>query len=684
MTTDDGHAQANWEDGLDSDSASRILAALDEEEQAQAGVEEMPTFPGYCVDRLIGEGGSGRVYHAHRQGSDRPVAIKALRRRFANDQRSGRAWRELHVLSQLRLPAVPAVLDYGVHDDRLYFVTDFVSGLDLALHCAENDLGLSERVELLIATAEAVQSLHEHGVIHRDIKPSNILVNPLGQVVIIDLGVASLLTDDVTETLVEDGVPLGSPAFMAPEQADGRRGAISTRSDVYGLGATAYMILLGDTPHEMADTIAESIRRVAQEAPRDPQELERSFPRALAAVLLKAVSHQARERYGSAREFAEDLRRWQKGEPVLARGRSPWRSAVGWSARHPILVPAAIGLLIAASLIGSAALTSWRLMSLPAEASISFDGSSVRVLSVAGKELRVWDARMPNRIVFAEIVKRHPKLGGGRVLLLGLSKGGYNIDLFGEVVCFELDDLEKPAWSSADNLHLPELLEYTLLTPAEPDAFVLRHLFLEDVFPERPGLEIITSSRHSPYSASVIRVYDLAGEVLYEVWNDGHLSDLQWVPGSRMLVAAGKNSDGRWDERQGEEKARTAIYPTVFFAVKPQVQSRIDVLSWPGFEGTTEAAWYYCLLPSSVSDFIAGGKCESVESPNKGFDAMHEVQASIITTTSSSAGFNWVINAEDGQIVHSYETASWDQEPELPPISEVRLGALPARKTARK
>ncbi len=676
--------EPHWADELDVESASRIVEALEEglameNEEGEAGGEP-GLFPGYRVDRPIGEGGAGMVYRAFREGSDRPVAIKQLRTRFRRGAKTERAWRELQVLSQLRLPAVPAVLDYGVAEGRLYVVTEFVKGLNLDEHCEEGSLDVRSRVELLARTAEAVQSLHEHGVIHRDLKPSNILINPHGQPMIIDLGVASLLTDDVTETLVDEGVPIGSPAFMSPEQASGRRDSISTRSDVYGLGATAYVVLTGEPPHEMAETIAESVRRVSQDPARDPRVIWRSLPSDLAAVLSKAVAHEPGGRYATAQAFADDLRRWLRGEAVLAKGRSAWARATAWAGRHPLLVTTALSLGIAATLIGSSFVTRWWLRRVPVHAVISPDGSTVGIYSASGELLREWDAHVEGRIIFADILRRPRELGGGRVLLLGLQEDRTSSEEFGHLVCYHVSELQTPAWSSVGTIHLPPML-LPALEGTTQEAYLLRAVFLEEIFPERPGPEIVAVHQHTPYTPSVIRVYDLAGAVLYEVWNDGHISDVHWVPGPRLLVAVGKNSDGRWDERGAEPQG--AVYPTVVFAVQPQISGEPQVLCWPGFEGTTQAAWYWCLWPPEISAFLAGGGHEFVEAPNRQYDPRNTVQFSITTTTKSYAGYNWILDAA-GDVVAEYETAAWAQEAALPPIDALELRELPPRTKPRE
>src|SRR5204863_9833043 len=138
-------------------------------------------------------------------------------------------------------------------------------------------------VALLAKVADAVQTLHEHGVIHRDLKPANILIDRRGEPVLVDLGLART-ENDLSVTLTGDG-PLGTIAFMSPEQARGEQTKISTRSDVYSLGATAYLLLTGQTPHNLAVPLHEAIRRITTESGRPPHRLDSSLPKPLAAIL---------------------------------------------------------------------------------------------------------------------------------------------------------------------------------------------------------------------------------------------------------------------------------------------------------------------------------------------------------------------------------------------------------------
>ena len=337
-------------------AARRLYGALVQEEARAAN---LPHLEGYVLSRLLGRGGGGVVYLGHRAGSDRRLTIKVLEKPLDGSPGAKRAWRELDMLTQLRLSCTPRVHDYGVHEGKMYIATEHVVGLTLVEHCRANNLTLRQRVELLARVAEAVATIHERGVIHRDLKPDNVLIDSGGQPVIIDLGIAFLLGADVTEPLTADGVSIGTPAFMSPEQARGERAAISTRSDVYSLGATACRILTGETPHDLGNSsLLEAIQKVGHERPRYPRALDPTLPKPLAAVLARALSPTPEDRYASAADLGGDLRRWLRGEPI-GWTRPPVRSRLRyWVRRNPRLAIAcsvALVALIAAIFMGAMA-----------------------------------------------------------------------------------------------------------------------------------------------------------------------------------------------------------------------------------------------------------------------------------------------------------------------------------------
>ncbi|MCH7601536.1 MAG: serine/threonine protein kinase [Planctomycetes bacterium] len=587
--------QNSEEPHLHPKAAAEILAALDRVEGEDQDSNDLPRIDGFQIAQRIASGGGGTVYLAFREHSDQPLAIKVMHPRLGKTNASKRAWRELDFLREIRHASIPRLLDHGESDGHIYLVTEFIDGTPLDRYCTSHELDLRKRVDLLARAADIVQSLHEHGVIHRDIKPGNILIDPDENPVLIDLGIATLFDIRDLETLTLVGEPIGSPVCMSPEQARGERESISTRSDVYGLGATGYLLLTGQPPHDVDVPLHEVARRIGNDEPRDPLSLKPSLPRALVAILRKSVSRDAKDRYASAAEFAEDLRRWLRREPVEAQDISRFRRLVRVIIRHPIVSTTTTSILIAGlSLLMTWLAVGW-LNAKPASVHVDpIDRSWVRVNSYSGRVLREWNPGLRNGVMLAQIVERAEELGGGRVLVL-CQKATPNYDAQSQLYLYDLDDLDEPFFSSGTGppqINMPEPISII-----KGEMFAPGWAFVVDVFAESPGPEIVVNHTHVLYSANVLRIYSLTGEILYEYWHDGGLLSALWIPESGQMVVTAFNSENNWGGR-GFSGVKYAPYPLVVYAVKPQY--RVLHHAWiktPGGLGTLEPLWYTCLQP---------------------------------------------------------------------------------------
>jgi hypothetical protein len=654
------------------DAASRILAILAQPESPQ----DLPRVPGYTVVAHLGVGGGGEVYRGFREGSDRPVAIKLLKRARSPEQQ-GRAWRELELLSQLRLPAVPAVFDYGLCGRQLYIVSHFVDGQMLDEHTEK--LPLRQCVELLCRVTEAVQSVNERGIIHRDLKPSNVLVDSAGQPVIIDFGIATLLASDVFETLTHEGTPVGTPAFMAPEQARGERHRISTRTDVYGLAATAYAILTRQPPHDTSTTLHEAVRRVAQDPPRNPRELDASLPKPLAAVLFKGVSQAPEDRYASAGDFGADLRRWLRGEPVLASGGSRWLRTARWALRHPLAATTALCLFIMASTLAATGLSLWYLNIRPDRVVVdTHDRSWARLLTVTGRPVRSWDTEQPEGIAGAVVLERGAEYGGGKLVAVAFGpevSRSSNIERqwAGKMCVFDAAHPREHLWTS--HVQLPVQLRYATPVPPEKDEFRPRLLAAEDIFPEAqsPGKELVLVSWNRPYSPACVQVYSQDGRTLFEAWHDGQISSIHWMHTERVLVLAGCDSDGTWVDRGYRVEAN---YPRIVFAIRPRVGEVGTVYAPEGRRGARPPLWYVALLPAQLDSTLEGAI--ALGSPYLGLDGGSHVRVSILgANTTRPTGLSWVLD-KNGAVKETVIDAGWSDQG-LPSPDRFVFGKPPPR-----
>lgn len=590
------HEPGNLAIDLTPESAGRLLRLAEATDEYQSSQE--PPIPGYRVLGLLGEGGAGRVYLAQREGAPDLVALKVFRTRLDTEERQRRAWREIDLLSTLRLPCVPRIVGWGVDDGTPWIASEFIEGQHL--DDAARRIDRRARVALLARVAEAVQEVHARGIIHRDLKPTNVLVTDRGDPVIIDFGLAAEGGAPV-QTL--DDTPRGTLGFMAPEQARGERYAITTRTDVFALGATAMLLLTGQGPHAPPTTLHEGLRCAADEPARDPRTIDPSLDRALSAVLAKAVAFAPEDRYVSAAEFAADLRRWLVGEPVAARPAGSWLRFARWIGRHPIAATAsACATMVALTLGGTAGYLAWWNAQHRTPARIEFtmgQSKSVQIISRSG----VWWGAVEvesGSVADAQLV---PGAGedGVPLLLVGTIQGdatgareimplrAFSLGSEGPALQWKAGPEAYPAWAKEE--YAGESREAT---------FTCRAIRVADVFPERDGPEVVAVFQHTPYSQTMIAVLTLEGERLFDVWHDGHVYGIVWDDASGLLICAGVNSDGEWKDRMTEKRPVHADqHPPVLFAVRPREGEHGKDIR-PGHpRATADAVWYRCLQPSA-------------------------------------------------------------------------------------
>ncbi len=418
-------------------------AALDRAEQAVRQIlahpesedssDLPPTIGGFEILRRLGSGGMGTVYLARRRGDglDRDVALKVVGRTGEEPARE-RFRAEQRILSRLEHPNVARLYEAGIDEHGApYFVMEYVDGLTIDDYADQEGLTLEERVRLVRQLADALAYAHRNLIVHRDVKPSNILVTADGIVKLLDFGVAKLLEaepDRDHPPLTRPGAPLLTPEYASPEQIRGE--PVTTAADVYATGVLLYELLTGVRPYEFTSRSPVHIEAVisgteprrpsaavtgagarAAEARRSvPSKLARSLSGDLDWVLLKALRKEPEARYGSIQELSEDLDRYLRGQPVLARRPTPWyrtRRFVGRN-RGPV---AAVGLIIASLTLGLAG-TRWQADRATREAE---QASRVKELVVGLFEGVAPDVAQGRQVTALELLEQ-----GQRTLLTGL------------------------------------------------------------------------------------------------------------------------------------------------------------------------------------------------------------------------------------------------------------------------
>ncbi|MGD0039111.1 MAG: protein kinase [Isosphaeraceae bacterium] len=305
------------------------------------GSATYPEIPGYEILGVLGRGGMAVVYRAWQTELKRSVAVKMVHAGAqASPQVLARLRVEAEAVAQLRHPNIVPIHEVGQHAGSPFLVLELVEGRSLAQWLAGTPQPARAAAELLETLARAIHTAHSQGVIHRDLTPANILVDADGVPKITDFGLAKLVIGG-GEMRTQTGDLLGTPSYMAPEQADNRRQAIGAATDVYALGAILYELLTGRPPFK-AELPMETLRQVLTDEPVSPSRLRPKLPRDLETICLKCLRKEAAQRYASALALAEDLRRFREGRPITAR-RSTWAERFWrWCRRNPGLAGASI------------------------------------------------------------------------------------------------------------------------------------------------------------------------------------------------------------------------------------------------------------------------------------------------------------------------------------------------------
>jgi serine/threonine protein kinase/Tfp pilus assembly protein PilF len=299
----------------------------------------------------IGRGGQGVVFRARQKSLNRLVALKVIGLgQWATRAHVKRFRLEAEAAARLNHPCIVPIYEVGERDGALYFSMGLIEGGQLDAVLKREPMPIRHAVELTVKLARTVEYAHEHRILHRDIKPGNILLDAKGEPHLTDFGLARLVETESTMTRTME--VLGTPSYMAPEQAVGNNAAISSVTDVYGLGAVLYELLTGQPPFA-GGTTYQTIKLLLDTEPRPPRLLNPKVDRDLSTICLKCLEKDPKCRYSSALALAEDLEHWLKHEPIIARHTGVFTRGTKWVRRNPTSA------LLAASLVALAAAAGW-------------------------------------------------------------------------------------------------------------------------------------------------------------------------------------------------------------------------------------------------------------------------------------------------------------------------------------
>jgi WD40 repeat protein len=307
-----------------------------------------PRLPGYEMLGELGRGGMGVVYKALHLRLNRVVALKMiLAGSHAGAAELARFQTEAQAIAHLQHPNIVQVHEVGEHEGTPFLSLEFCGGGSLAQKTSGTPLPPHEAARIVEELARAIEAAHQKGVIHRDLKPANVLLLEDGTLKVSDFGLARKL-DDVGQT--QSGAIMGTPSYMAPEQAEGKVKEIRPAADVYALGAILYEMLTGRPPFKGASPV-DTLHMVIGSEPVSPRQLQANVPRDLETICLKCLRKEPAKRYDTAAELAEDLGRFQAGESVKARPVGAFERGLKWIRRHPATA-AAYGLVLVVVVLG--------------------------------------------------------------------------------------------------------------------------------------------------------------------------------------------------------------------------------------------------------------------------------------------------------------------------------------------
>jgi TolB-like protein/predicted Ser/Thr protein kinase/Tfp pilus assembly protein PilF len=327
----------------------------DEDDEAQEPKRMQMDFGDYELVEEIGRGGQGVVYRARQKSLNRTVALKVIGLgHWATTPHLKRFRHEAEAAASLEHPQIVPIYEVGERDGACYFSMKFVEGGQLDEVVRREPMSTRRAAELLVKIARTVQFAHEHGILHRDIKPGNILLDRQGEPHLTDFGLARLIEQESTVTNSFD--VLGTPSYMAPEQAAGNTRELTAAADVYALGAVLYQMLTGQPPFA-GGTTYETIRLVMETEPRNPRLWNSKVDVDLATICLKCLEKDPKKRYETAEGLAKDVERWLRHEPIRARRAGVITRSRKWVRRNPVL--AAVTPLVAA-LVAIVAVLFWK------------------------------------------------------------------------------------------------------------------------------------------------------------------------------------------------------------------------------------------------------------------------------------------------------------------------------------
>jgi WD40 repeat protein len=518
-----------------------------------ADAADLPVIPGYDIVKELGRGGMGVVYLARQVHLKRLVALKMiLAGPHAGPEQLARFRKEGEAVARLQHPGVVQIHEDGVHEGRPFLALEFVDCGSLAEMLDGTPWPARLAAQLVEALARAMQAAHERHIVHRDLKPANVLLTAAGAPKVTDFGLVKFLDAEAAQT--QSGAILGTPSYMAPEQARGAAKQVAPAVDVYALGAILYELLTGRPPFRAA-TLLETLRQVQQDEPVSPSRLQPQLPRDLSTICVKCLEKEPGQRYASAAALAEDVRRFLDGQPVLARPAGRVERALKWARRHPAQAAAYALALLVLGLGGVGGTVTWFWRQAEAAREQADDAREQaehdREQAVAARQLSIVDR--------AQLA----------AALRGQNQARWEAETFQEnyrrLMYLRAVDLAYREWMDNSLVRAEQLLAGCPADLRRWEWYYVYHLCHNELFTFKGHTSSVHSVAFSPdgkrlASASAeVKVWDLArGQVVHTL--RGHtlaLNSLAFSPDGQRLAGASQDKTVRVWALARDQEART-------------------------------------------------------------------------------------------------------------------------------
>jgi len=482
----------------------------------------------------------------------------------------------------------------------------------------------------------------------------------VAHVKLIDFGVARTVDSDVALTTMhtETGQLIGTLAYMSPEQCDADPLGLDVRSDVYSLGVVLYEIVCGRLPYDVSKTsivaAARTIREVQPPRPGGELVMHRRMRRGrrgdLETIVMKCLEKERHKRYAGADDLAADIRRWLAGDAIDARPPTAWTKGLRWVGRHPLVTTAGAAVSIGLAIVLGTLLLSYYVLEVrPDRIEVYDDRRAAKLVTLSGEVLHEWPENAAAGVIAvndAVLVERPAKLGGGRLAVIGYSHGSGG-RYANELCAYEIEnELSVPLWhKQIEDDQLPVKM---LAKNRHGKDCMVRAILAADVFTEVEGKELVVAHTLGSYSQHALRIYDLDGELLYQVWQDGGIHDLRWLREYRRLVCFG--TDEALKLRAQETLKEFPQPPYAAFAIDPTIGAKTNEIMEPNrIGGPYDPVWYRYLHPLPKRDLDYEARMERPAGASHG--AVAQIVIYFENAGRSGPGFSIPIDANGEEIL---------------------------------